>query len=336
MKIIVDMLTQIYSKQPDHYMRLELFLSDWCNYNCSYCSTDFKGRTTRWPKINDFWPNVEHLLNYYQKQGKKHFIIHIGGGEPTQWNDLGDFIRLIKSKVSSNISVTTNGSRNLRWWKENVDNFDHVGLSVHYQQCNVEHLIQLGDFLYENNKALWANVLMDPYNWDTCVEIIEKLKTSKHKWSISSNPIVQEINNYTEEQRAYLNKRYQRQNNLLHELFISKRKRPKYFKVEILVDGKKKTVDQHWLLTNGYTEFMGWECSVGLETAFIDKLGNIRGGCGNFLFNENNYYNIYDKDFINKFNPAFQKTICKSKHCWCQPEVNCSKTSNNYSLNRAK
>lgn len=306
-------------------MRFELFLSDYCNFQCWYCSKDFNGKTTPWPKLDLLLPNFLYLLSYYESIGKQKFIIHIGGGEPSTWPNLIEFVTTIKKHHDCIVSLTTNGSRTLRWWNENVKHFDHIGLSVHHEQADAKHLSKVGDIIYKNKVAMWASVLMDDKEWDKCVAIIDTLKTSKYKWSISSDQIHSESINYSEEQKAYLDKRIQRHNSRIYEFFVNKRKRPKYYKPTVYIDDQIKKVPTHWLLLNGYNNFKGWLCNVGVDTAFIDKKGNIKGSCGNKLYNKNFYYNIYDENFKINFNPIIAPVICNMLQCLCQPEVNCTK-----------
>lgn len=302
-----------------------MFLSDYCNYQCWYCSKDFNSRSVKWPKLETILPNVLYLLDYYKRNGKTKFIIHIGGGEPSQWPDLTKFVEGIKKNYNCLVSLTTNGSRKLDWWKENASKFDHVGLSVHYEQADPEHLKNVGDIIYKSNTAMWASVLMDPNHWDQCEGIVNKLKKSKYKWSISSDQIHSDKVTYTPTQKEYLGKRIQRKNSIVYELLVNKRKRPKYFNPTIYYNNTNQTVPNHWLLLNGYDNFYGWECNVGVDTAFIDKNGDIKGSCGSKLYNKNFYYNIYDEDFRLKFNPNLDPVTCNMTKCHCQPEVNCTK-----------
>lgn len=319
-------IDSIVSNNPSNVMRLELFLSDYCNYQCWYCSKDFNGRTTRWPKLDVLLPNFLHLLDYYVAYGKNKFVIHIGGGEPSQWPNLVEFVSGVKKHHNCIISLTTNGSRTVRWWNENVKHFDHVGLSVHHEQVDAAHLATVGDIIYKNKVAVWASVLMDSAAWDKCIGIIDTLKKSRYKWAITSDQIHAENINYTDEQKKYLNKRTQRANSIFYDLFVNNKKRPRYEKPTVHIDNHYKKVPTTWLLLNGYNNFKGWSCNVGVDTAFIDKTGNIRGSCGNKLFNEDFYYNIFDEDFKIKFKPNIKPVVCEMTSCVCQPETNCTKS----------
>jgi MoaA/NifB/PqqE/SkfB family radical SAM enzyme len=320
------MVVDIKSNVPNNEMRLELFLSDYCNYKCWYCSPDFNSKTVHWPEVNTILPNFISLLDYYSSQGKDKFTIFIGGGEPTLWPGLIDFVKGIKEKHNCTVSIHSNCSRTLRWWEENAKYFDHIGMSVHHEDADGEHLAKVGDIIYKNKVALYASVLMDPSHWHKCVALIETLKRSKQKWLVTGLQILHPNVKYTQEQTKYLEKRVHRHSSPLHSWFVQKRKEPKTYKPTITYNsGKTNTVDTHWLLLNGYNNFKGWNCNVGIETAFIDKKGNIRGSCGNTLYNQDNFYNIYDKDFKSNFKPKLVSVECKQTSCICQPETNCTK-----------
>ena len=319
---------RIESNLPKDTLRIELFLSDYCNQQCWYCSDEYHSKTVRWPNLDILLPNFLHLLDYYKTHGKKKFIIHLGGGEPSMWPEVVDFVRAIKTHSSCLVSLTTNGSRTLRWWEENVKYFDHIAVSVHHEFADPVHLAHVGDTVYENKIPLWMSVLMDPNHWDKCIGIVDTLKQSKYKWAISTTQVHHHTINYTEDQRKYLDKKSHRSNNLLYDFFVMP-KGPKLPKPTIFYQDKNKTVAQHWLALNGFDNFMGWKCSIGIETLFINKEGNLKGSCGNTLYEKDFYFNIYRENFIEEFNPELKPVICKTARCICQPEVNCTKENLN-------
>ena len=88
-------IKKIESMMPDNLLRVELFLSDYCNYKCWYCTPEFWGKNYKWPELESFQENIFHLLKHYEKSGKDRFLIHIGGGEPTIWPDVINFINFM-------------------------------------------------------------------------------------------------------------------------------------------------------------------------------------------------------------------------------------------------
>ena len=321
-------IDKVVSNLPDDTMRLELFLSDYCNYQCWYCSDEFHSKTVSWPSLDILLPNFLHLLDYYKSIGKTKFIIHIGGGEPSMWPGVIDFVKAIKAHSSCIVSLTTNASRTVRWWEENARYFDHIAISVHHERADSNHISQVGDVIYKNKVPMWVSVLMDPTNWDKCINIVDTLKQSRYKWAINTSQVQHQSISYTEDQKKYLDKKSHRNNSLFYEFFVIPRE-PKNPKPTIWYKGKSKKVSQHWLLLNGFNNFMGWECNVGIDTLFINKQGDLKGSCGNTLYGKDFYFNILRENFKEEFNPEIKPVICEMSRCICQPEANCTKTNLN-------
>ena len=88
--------------------------------------------------------------------------------------------------------------------------------------------------------------------------------------------------------------------------------------VVVFEDGSKKRVNRNWIVLNKQNDFYGWRCNIGVDSMMIDPAGIITGACRTRLFDN---YNIYDKDFIEKFDPEIKPKICdKTNTCMCQPE----------------
>jgi len=317
-------LIRIDSNQPKDLLRIELFLGDKCNYNCWYCFPGSKEGITPWPTLDSIIDNLSHLIEYYKKTlGKKQILLHIVGGEPTLWRDFGEFTKHFKDKYNAVISMSTNGSRTLRWWDEYGQYFDHVMLSCHHETIDTKHIISVADILYEKN--VWANciVLMDPNHWDKCLNIIEELKHSKNQYSISSNEILHSTVNYTTEQKQYLSNTNKRlpDARYYYECKKSINEDPTlYFN-----DGTVKTVSNNYLSLNNYSNFYHWDCNLGVDTLYINKDGSLSGTCNERLYNLDYKFNIYDKDFIAKYNPTITSTTCYQTSCHCAPEQRATK-----------
>ena len=96
------MIKQVINSQNPKTLRIEYMIGNTCNHKCWYC---FKGSNEgefRWTDNFDATTkNFFHLLDHYKKYGKERFEIHIVGGEPTLWPELGKFTKLLKEMQSS-------------------------------------------------------------------------------------------------------------------------------------------------------------------------------------------------------------------------------------------
>lgn len=318
-------IIRIESNIPKDVLRIELFLSNVCNYNCWYCFPGSHEGDVKWPEFNKIVNNLSYLIDYYKSNaGKKQINLHIIGGEPTLWKDFGRFVEYFKKNHSCVISMSSNGSRTIRWWEEFGHYVDHVMISCHHERVDTEHIIGVGDLLYKKDVTVNGMVLMDPTNWDRCTNIVNKLKASKYRWPITAVEVYHDLSKYTQEQKSFLKtaiKRYPELNYWLRSSKLSRSKPTVYFD-----DRTDLTVERNWLSLNNKNYFAGWECNIGVDTFFIDKHGYIKGACGQHLFDIDYLYNIYDFNFVEKFNPKIIPTICrKIGSCDCQPETNTRK-----------
>ena len=117
MKII-----KIDSNVSKDRLRIELFLSNVCNYKCWYCFPGSNTGTHPWPDLDLIKENLSHVIEYYKTNlNKKQIYLHIIGGEPTLWKNFGEFVKFFKETHNCLISISTNGSRTLRWWNKYGD-----------------------------------------------------------------------------------------------------------------------------------------------------------------------------------------------------------------------
>ena len=314
-------IVRIDSNAPQDLLRIELFLSNVCNYKCWYCFPGSNEGTHRWPNLEPLTSNLCFLFDYYkEKLGKKRFHIHIIGGEPTVWPEIERFTRFFKDNYRSIISISTNGSRTLRWWQEYGKNFDHVMISCHHQFINTEHTIEVADCLYKQNVDLTAMVLMDPTQWDQCLSIIDRLKNSKHKWPLIALEVSHSTISYTEDQKKFISDSVKRMPNMFWWLKNNKMisRNPKL----TFENFTTKKVDKNWISLNGLNRFEGWSCSLGIETLYVNKDGNLQGACGETLYDLDFKYNVFDEKFKETFAPEIKETTCRQEGCFCQPEIN--------------
>jgi organic radical activating enzyme len=310
------MIKQVINSQDPKTLRIEFMIGNTCNYKCWYCFLGSNEGDFRWTgDLESTSKNFFHLLDHYKKNGKERFEIHIVGGEPTLWPDLGKFVQLLKDNYNVWTSISTNGSRTLRWWEQYAEYFDDVMISVHHEYANVAHIMQVADTVYKKNKVLNVMVLMDPFKWDRCVGLIKQLKKSKYRWFITAMQVMHDTISYSPEQLKFISKPVKRFPNPLW--LIKKLKNLKRDPKVVLDNGKTKTVNRNWIGLNNQTNFKGWLCNIGVDNLYIDKDGRITGACRTVLF-EN--YNLNDPNFIEKFNPIIQPKICDKTFCGCQPE----------------
>lgn len=313
------MITHITnSKHPD-LLSIEFMLGNLCNYRCSYC---FPGSNTGdypWPDVDLLIKNLDHLIARYKAYGKTKFEFFMIGGEPTLWKDLPKLCKHLKDNHDVTIRISTNASRNITWWENNAKYFDRIEISVHHEYANISKIIEIADMLYTKKINVVTNVLMNPYHFEECVNILNQLKESKKRWPIIANAVnYNGETRYNDAQKKYVSTPLKRWPNLIWWLLL---KNKEYRKIWVVEDGKKFRVQDNWFILHGKNKFKGWTCNLGVEHIEISKDGIISGTCKEKVYGENRYHNIYSSDFTSTFDPVIKPITCQKDLCHCGTEI---------------
>lgn len=337
---------KIISTQKSNILEIRWNPNNVCNYKCEYC---FPGTNTGEylsPKNLDLViKNFNHMIKRYKEQlGKTKIHLMMAGGEPTLWKDLSIFIREIKKENDIYLTLNTNGSRTLRWWKEYGHLIDNAHLSYHISQADPDHMIAVADTLFEYNKKVTVKVLMARDRWQEGLDVIEYMKkNSKHKWFIMTGEVIEpEVMNLagikvidandiqlTTDQKKFLKNSLKRIPSLLwlwknRKLVFGGQIRL-YESLAYFENGKNLKAKSNTYINNNWNNFEGWSCDIGLDSVYIHWDGEIKGSCMQTIYGLDYAYNILDDDFVEKFNPEFKPSICTKKNCYCSPETHISK-----------
>jgi MoaA/NifB/PqqE/SkfB family radical SAM enzyme len=317
-------IIEVKQNYPEEYFIIEVSIGDICNFQCQYCYPGSNSAIYKWPNYELLVKNLSHLVDYYIKNtNKRKFEFNILGGESTHWKYFIPFIKYFKDRYDCIFSLTTNGSKNLNWWKEAVLYLDQISISHHQQFTNIVHTRDLADLIYESNVFVNIMIMMDANDWDNCLKSIEYYKKSKRRWSIICKEIIDKNITYTDKQRKLIKDYRIRSSNPFWFFKVNKQYRSKV----TVIDEKNKSykIQDNTLIFERLNKFLGWECSLGVNWISIKHNGNISGICNNSLYNIEEILNIYDINFIEKFQPKIISTVCKKDSCWCAFEANMNK-----------
>ncbi len=317
----------------EDYLYITYNFTTTCNFKCSYCWPYAHDGKYRFPNLDLICKNFSHLLKTYNKSDVR---LTLSGGEPTLWPELGEFVKYIQKNHNCRITINTNGSRTLRWWKDYADCFDDIQISVHNEFVDIDHTINVLDEIYNRGTIMTgAQVLMDPSNWDRCVDNLNKLVDHKTPWLVKTmiltDPSTRKIMNYSPEQLNFLEN--------------SVKKRPPQEYIDLMLNlgkiiesdntnaemifsnGDKKSYSTFEILKNNWNQFTGWSCDIGKERIGIDASGIVAGNCGERISDQ--VFNIHNNDFVDSFtldkiNP---KVICSKEFCDCTSDLKVSKKS---------
>lgn len=306
-----------------------------CNYKCHYCFDGCNDGRYRFPTdLNLVKKNLGHIIEIYKSNfNKTNIRIHVTGGEPTLWPDLGEFVQYFHTNHNCKISLSTNGTRLLRFWKEYAKYFDDIGISIHNERCETDHIIKIMDWIYDNTDVLVnGTVLMDPINWDRCVNIVDVLKNHPTPWLLKVRPILfnGQIKYFKQHQLDYMRDKIKK---CPPEEWVQKQKERGTIQpnepdvTAILENGEVIKYNTFKFLENDWQHFKGWKCNLGVDRFAIERNGDIQGSCGaRNLFDLDTPMSIYDPDLVNKFGKDIVKeTTCPQNYCICATDVRMTK-----------
>ena len=146
-----------------------------CNYKCSYCPSTLHDGLYKFP--NNTQDILDFLTEIQNKNKEKKIYLAILGGEPTLWPKFNEFLQAVDDNVY--IEIMSNGSRPLKWWKNNIDNLDRlyqVVLTYHSEYADKDKFINLCEFLAKNLKNfLHVNIMVPPKD-TKCIEMFNMIK----------------------------------------------------------------------------------------------------------------------------------------------------------------
>lgn len=302
---------RIVSTQEQDLLQVRFFPTDICNFNCSYCFPGSHDGNFRYPKnLESTLANFRNVFDQYKQIGKtKVHLIISGGGEPTLWPKLEDFCKQLKQTHNVFITLVSNGSRTLEWWKNNYHYFDDVTLSFHHEYADIKHHCAVADFLYEKKLKVTTLVLMDFKNWDKCVTSVDTMLTSEYPWYIQTKEIVDALGHgmdvYSDEQKSYIDdsiKRIPASDRLLKQIDDIKI----HQSVVLFNDYTAQVARPHTIILNDWNKFQDWRCMVGTESIVITHDGIVKSSCGVKL---------------DSINPV----VCPNTECTCQPDTHITK-----------
>lgn len=297
----------------DYAFRVELSVGTVCNYRCPYCIEK--------SNLGDKWIDMDALINFCNDVSIRHSDKPVtfalcNGGEPSMHPRIVDFMKAIKSRPNNIFQLTSNGSRPMKWWVENLHYLDHLVMSFHSTECDHEEFFEKVRYI---SQRLTMTVVIPLYSpiFDAQYEYGQRLVDTFDNVFVAFKPLVHKPYEppyeWTEEQKQYF---------LDNPYFISpnydrsKRKAVNIDARLIYNDGSFEEVRPQILVAKDEHHFKGWKCHIGTEFMKVDHDGNI------FTCTPNSHGNISDGyDFptepvicpVEKCNCAFMMNIKKEK-----------------------
>ena len=167
----------VTSVTDQQYNLVEWMLGNTCNYDCSFCSDEFKSGDKKYLDINIYIDTCKRLI---EQSGDKKVWFKLTGGEPTLYPKLIELLKFIKS-TGNFTYIITNGSRTLRYWEElkQANCVDFIAISMHPEQkADVNHIIDVINVFKDIDTIVTTNITCVPEYFDVAVESFYKIYNS--------------------------------------------------------------------------------------------------------------------------------------------------------------
>lgn len=311
------------------YFSVNWAITNSCNYSCSYCHPElnngsldpplyeyairFVDRVIASSKVNGVIPNIE-----------------FGGGEVTLLNYFGNLARYI-FKHNGLVTIVSNGSKRISWWKDYVEYLAGVSLSFHINDIKSEsHFIEVSKVLEASqNTRFHVNIMMVPERFDDCLAFANRLK-QEVRCSIALQPLFEGFGHggitkkypYTSEQEQIM-KDFRGRPEL-------KTLPPSMAELEVhYLDGTTQNLSTFDLIANDQTNFVGWDCYAGIDSLVVTFSGDIyRSWC----MQDGPIGSIYDENIELPTHP----TKCRTKICQCGVDLSAKKVNTRLIANKEK
>ncbi len=309
-------IKEVVNNHPD-VLQITWVINTICSNKCNYCVPALNSGKNHYYD----WDIVEPFFNELFKRYPK-IHVSIAGGEPTMSPFLIKLCKMIHEKGST-VGLTSNGTRNVEYYKELSQYVNYIVFSYHPQYGDNNNILSKIESAIPNCHCS-LRIMMDPKNWGNAIQFYETAKNSEimRYFNMEAVKILdwsqedRETLNYTTEQLEWFKNTDYRINT---QEYIGKNRHAYIGSHFILendtIDYGGDAVDY---INEGLSDFFGWQCDIGLEHFFIFADGNIkRGNCLGFELG-----NICNMDGIKW---PTESVTCPWHICHCATDVMISK-----------
>ena len=296
-------------------------ISNWCNYDCSYCMPHSKNRTSKLDNteaiIKIIYDSYKHFKNYADVEN---YGVLFVGGEPTihpEFNKIVDSIQPIRQLESNyKIIIVTNLSRTERWFKNISNKVTGIVASYHDEFAVLDEFTNKIETCMRTNPELHITVGIQPLPGR-----LEKLEKDCH--TIRNKLISSLGKSHTDDKLDFI---IQHLYKGMDELYPYSDHDFKMFKKLISefsnpnIDMSDRLSEQEDFLVHSFTnkkdEFLGAKCYAGVEGLTVGFNGTLQrtSRCG--LSNEQKFLgNIYT-EYTLPTDPVICDASTGCGNCW--------------------
>lgn len=292
--------------QHQNQLKVEWNLGKRCNYDCSYCPSNIHDNFSPHTDIHILEKTVDKLC-----QINKPLRISLTGGEPCIHPNIEDLLEYFKRKDIFWINLTTNGTRDYRWYLNNEIFFNHIMFSLHFEHDWAKIVNTILKFYDNTEREFFVNIMAHHNFMPEVKTVADKFKQLGIKYAIRRIRWTEGDHNVFDDLKY---------NGKDLEWLLSQDATAKpncKIDNEILIHAND-------IIKHHQNQFKGWTCNAGIESLMINWDGEVyRATCrvGQSLGN------IYNDTFI----VPNESVTCTRDWCTCAADIPLTKYDKNYS-----
>jgi organic radical activating enzyme len=270
-----------------------------------------------WPELDVIKQFVDNII---EQKKDKNVAFEFTGGEVTVYKHFTELCDHIKSRGAA-VAFISNGSRTVRWWEEFKGKADHVCLSFHAEEGEVDHFFNVTKLLHDSMKV-HVNVMMHPDHWNKCLGLAE-LITTVPNITLALQPLIHDFGDELFHYEPWQQVVFEEQYKLYQKRIPQSENAMKGFSLRgamrLTSDGQLGVVKQpHILIAEKANNWAGWSCAAGVEQIIVDLDGSVwRGWCRV----GGNIGSIKDPEF----KLPVEWITCNKSFCHCNFDIMCTK-----------
>jgi organic radical activating enzyme len=302
---------------PTDQKFIEWKIHNVCNHDCSFCGNINKDGSQRWFSLEKYKEYTDKLV---ETCGGSPFWIQITGGEPTLFPELIPLLKYMKSKGAM-ISLISNGTRTIRWWKElqEAKLLDYLFLTYHSEQTDdYQHIGEIINLFHNDPLEVVCLITHVISSLDKGFEAQKYFLNNTGAIVTLKAMMIGDYDIYSMYSKEELNK-------IKSEIWLAGVKRDT--KAKSLLDPKYKInhtlkvtynkgfdikIDPQLLMKQKKNTFLGWDCNIGNNNMRVDYDIIYRGVC-----------EVGEKRNLNDEHINFAEgyVTCTSKDCFCGTDM---------------
>lgn len=327
-------IIEIKQTSESKYFHINWNITNKCNFSCTYCHPyNYEGSSPTF-KLDTYKKFINKIKKQISKDRK--LIISFAGGEPTAMPEFDELLTwLVEQDVA--VGITTNGSKNIKFWEKHKKSFSWVAFSFHSEKTNITHCVKVVETLWAHTN-LSVRVMMHPKEeyFNKCIDFFEILKTEPPEsyFHVEKVPIIadwltdkERPHNYTPKQQAQLEGSLW----LRRQPTIDISKQPQFndaVSANIIYQFKDKVyldkLNTNQIYASQKNKFKGWSCNAGIDGLYVSELGFISGAAclpeGPDEWGTGIAW-LGHIDKIDDFNLPTTPYICPKSACYCNTDI---------------